>query len=219
MDKGQGDIIKKIQDATANRGRLVANFYNELEMIKDLKISKFTKEILEKYTPEYFWTMPSNESGKYHMPDENVPGGLVIHVKRVVKVANHIMTGLGWLGHRSNAVYPERQYDYDVVISACLLHDILKCGFKGRERKGRSGNVSTDEMHPYYVRCLIRLKKLKDTYMYRLPFFDDVMKAIEGHYGFWSVLPDSTNLKDAQSHAFVCYMADYLGSRNILELK
>ena len=41
------------------------------------------------------------------------------------------------------------------------------------------------------------------------------MTAIEGHYGFWSVLLETANLKDAQSHAFICYMADYLCSRDL----
>ena len=149
MNKNHGDMIKKIENATLNTGRVIANFHNELEMIKDSKINRFTKEVLDKYAPEYFWIMPSNESGKYHMPDEGVQGGLIIHVKRVVKMANHIMKGIGWMGHLKDVVNPEKQYDYDVVISACLLHDILKCGFKGRERKGRSGNVSTDDLKMY----------------------------------------------------------------------
>src|SRR4030042_1954673 len=208
----RGDIIKDIENATVSDGRAMSHFFNELEMIKDVQIRKFTREVLLKYTPEYFWEMPSSSSGKHHHPDECCDGGLIKHVKRVISIAHEIMTGLGWLGHSCQKVKEDKQYNYDVVISACILHDILRAGYEGRERKS-GGKISSDRMHPYYVRDLVQLKKLDDVYMYKLPFFDDIMKAIEGHYGFWSVIPSTENLHDAQSPVFICYMADFISVR------
>jgi hypothetical protein len=210
--KERGDIIKDIDNATPEAGRAMFHFFNELEMIKDVNIRKFTREVLLKYTPDYFWKIPASTSGKYHLPDECVEGGLVKHVKRVIIIAREMMVGLGWLGHLGKEVREEKRYDYDVVISACILHDILKSGFEGRERFVNEKH-SSDRMHPYYVRDRVYMQKLDDVYMYKLPFFDDIMRAIEGHYGFWSVLPQTVNLNEAQSPIFICYMADYLSSR------
>jgi len=218
LKEDRGDIIKDIENATEAKGRVMANFYNELEMLDDIKIRKFTKEVLIKYAPKYFWEVPASTSGKYHLPEECAPGGLVKHVKKVVVIADQMMRGLGWFGHLARDLREDRKRDYNVVISACILHDILKAGYEGRERKS-GGKISSDRMHPYYVRELLFLKKLDDVYMYKLPFFDDIMKAIEGHYGFWSVIPATENLHDAQSPIFICYMADYISSRkSIMEL-
>lgn len=88
----------------------------ELDLIVDQKIRDFTKHVLEK-APEYFWTVPSSSSGKYHPDQSNGNGGLVRHTKAVVYFAVKICD-----------VYSAIGIEKDCIISACILHDILKYG-------------------------------------------------------------------------------------------
>jgi len=41
------------------------------------------------------------------------------------------------------------------------------------------------------------------------------MRAIEGHYGYWSVMPHTANLENAQSPEFIVFMSDYIASRKL----
>lgn len=209
------EMMQKILNATETEGLVAANFFMELELITDNNIRRFVKEVFLKHVPAYYWKIPASASGKYHNADECVDCGLVKHTKRVVKMAIQLMKGLGWFGHNSEKIKPEYERYYNIVIAAALLHDTFKGGFEGREKKIEEGKIGTDGMHPYYVREALRMKKLGESYMNSLPFFDDIMKAIEGHSGFWSVIPGTENLKDSQSPVFIVYMADYIASRKI----
>lgn len=215
MVDNNSEMMKKIMNATEAEGRVASFFFTELDFITNQLMRKFVKEVFLKHTPERFWKAPASTSGKYHNIDECAEYGLIKHVKRATRMSIQIMKGLGWFGHLSDKIKEEHEYNYNVVICAVLLHDILTAGFEGREKKKPDGTIGTDNLHPYYVREELRFKDFEGKHMYQLPFFDDVMKAIEGHYGFWSVIPNTANLKDAQSPIFIVYLSDYLASRKV----
>jgi hypothetical protein len=209
-------MFEMIKGATKNQGLYAVNFMSFVEMIKNISIQNFVRDVLVNHTPDYFWITPASKSGKHHNEDECVEGGLLVHIKRATNMAIVLMRGIGWYDHQGKDIKEEKIEDHDIVLAAIILHDLLTAGFKGREKKDRDGNLSTDSMHPYYVREELRFKKTdKDIYFYKLPFFDKIMRAIEGHYGYWSVIPHTANLKDAQSVEFIVYMADYIASRKL----
>ncbi len=88
----------------------------ELDLIVDSKIREFTEHVL-KQAPEYFWTVPSSSSGKYHPEQSNGEGGLVRHTRAAVYFAVKLCDVFNATGIMK-----------DCIISACILHDIVKYG-------------------------------------------------------------------------------------------
>ena len=109
--------------------KLISTFKSELMKIRDDEIRNAT-EVLLKDGHDSFLQWPASSSGKYHPPDEIGPMGMVIHVKRCVRVAPDIarMYSLDNLGQ-------------NILISACLVHDLYKQG-----RDGKAGHTTKDHM-------------------------------------------------------------------------
>jgi HD superfamily phosphohydrolase YqeK len=216
--KSESKTAEMLKNATLKQGLYAINFMPYIDLIKEKYMGKFIREVLIDHSPDYFWTMPASTSGKYHNEDECVEGGLLIHTKRVINMSIKLMEGIGWYDHRCKGVKVEKQEGHDIVIAAAILHDLFKAGYVGRENK-KGDKLYTDSMHPYYVRDALRMKKTaitgEEIFMYKLPFFDKIMRAIECHYGYWSVMPYTANLENAQSPEFILYMADYIASRKL----
>lgn len=135
----------------------------ELCRIQDDEIRSLTKECLEK-APPHFWYRPASSSGKYHAPEENESGGLIVHTKRVCKVAEILIEA--W----PNPIKP------DVIRSACALHDIRKYG------DGFSPTQHTLSNHPQLGAELVREvagNKYDGDKVY------NIMSAIASHMGKW----------------------------------
>lgn len=109
--------------------KLITAFGRELMRIRDKEVKHATEVLLEGGHDD-FLQWPASSSGKYHAPDEIGPMGMVIHVKRCVAVAPDIarMYSLDTLGQ-------------DILISACIVHDLYKQG-----RDGKEGHTVKDHM-------------------------------------------------------------------------
>lgn len=88
----------------------------ELDQISNNQIKTFTEHVL-KEAPAYFWVVPSSSGGKYHPPQSNGEGGLVRHTKAAVYFAAKLCD-----------VFNVSESVKDCVLSACILHDIVKYG-------------------------------------------------------------------------------------------
>jgi len=91
-------------------------FETELELIEHGDIRHFTEYLLNK-APAYFWLVPSSSTGKWHPPQENGTGGLVRHSKAVAYFAERLCRA-----------YAVEGRDKDLILSACVSHDICKYG-------------------------------------------------------------------------------------------
>lgn len=94
----------------------IENFRKELNLIVDPKIKDWTEKTLE-VVRDAFWRIPASSTGKYHPQCTNKDGGLIIHVKRVV-----------YLADRLTFAWNIKEQNRDIVIAACILHDIAKTG-------------------------------------------------------------------------------------------
>ena len=83
--------------------------------IEDEGLKDFITDTLTNKVPDYFWTLPSSSSGKYHPVDERGMFGLVLHTLRVFKVSNMLCIFSDVKGR-----------DRDIVLIAAILHDSLK---------------------------------------------------------------------------------------------
>lgn len=199
-----------------------------LHMIRDLSIRTFTQQALGQ-APAYFWVRPSSTSGKYHPPDEYAPGGLLLHTVKVCVLMQEFF--------RQPGVFPNKQQD--ILMSAAILHDLLASGFPGREmREEETGLLKTDPLHMLYVREYLKGLKFKtltgdgtdgdepkEQVAGAMSWFDDLMIAIEGHYGPWSPIPQ-VRLDDeyegwsggAKEWRNWVYLADYMASRSFVQV-
>lgn len=143
------------------------NFDEELNKIKDVEIKALTERCL-KGAPPHFWYKPASSTGKYHSQDENEEGGLIIHTKRVCKVADILIE-----------TWPV-PIKADVIRSACILHDICKYG------DGYSASKYTLSNHPKlgggFVKSLAG-DKFDGTKA------EDISNAIISHMGKWGSGP------------------------------
>lgn len=96
----------------------VADFSDEILLIKDEELRKLTIEMLCNI-PEYFYKIPASSSGKYHPQYALGDGGLVRHTKAAVKIANSLL---------DLEQYSELAEKKDLIIMALLLHDTFKQG-------------------------------------------------------------------------------------------
>lgn len=107
----------------------INDFKEELESIQDEEIRNLTKECLDN-APPHFWYKPASSTGKYHAPEENEQGGLVIHSQRLC-IVGEILIAAWW-----------EPINADVARSAFILHDICKYG------EGYSASRYTMANHP-----------------------------------------------------------------------
>lgn len=94
------------------------NFARELNYIHNERLKDFTSYVLDKL-PDYFRHIGASSSGKYHPAYTIGEGGLIRHTKAAVAVAQDLFKA---------EIYDFVQRDMDIVTSALILHDGLKCG-------------------------------------------------------------------------------------------
>jgi hypothetical protein len=163
--------------------KILKPLLEELEMITDDSIRSFTRSVLLK--AKHFWDIPSSFSGKYHPADEHGIGGNLLHTKRVVRVASVISDSY-------SLVSEER----DIVISACILHDVCK----GIEKDDGDG-CKYDPMHPYTVGRLVEQCQKDDknfanesqssTLYLGEEIVQSILRLIRSHLGPWSPIPET----------------------------
>ena len=133
---------------------------DELRKIKDDTIRDFVVAGLIK-APNHFWFRSSSSSGKYHLKDEFIEGGLIKHTKRVCLAAEILMRA------------STSSVNQDVVIAACILHDICKYG------DGIIGTEHTVDNHPQLASKLLREIPTQCSSK------ELIINAVERHMGKW----------------------------------
>lgn len=163
----------------------ISDLAYELDNISDEEIRNLTREVLEQ-APPHFWYRPASSTGKYHAPEENEQGGLVLHTKRVCRVAEILMS----------AWYPP--FNPSVIRSACLLHDICKYGDSYSAYKYTLSN------HPKLAADFIR----KVTWeKYPLRKIHPICNAVLSHMGRWGSAPS------IETEDFIVHLADVVATR------
>jgi hypothetical protein len=197
------DILKEDTSTVLNQeDEFLSPLMSEIELIEDEGIKSFVRSVLLKAST--FWEIPSSFSGKYHPQDEHGPGGNVLHTKRVVRVAS-IMADSYSLGEEER----------DLVIAACLLHDVTK-GIPSEE----NGMFHYDPMHPYTVN-----KFVTDCIKYDKEYANDshsstlfigeeslqsILRLVRCHLGPWSPVPETYPITYMD---YIVHLADNIASK------
>jgi len=197
------DILKEdTSSQITQEDEYLAPLLEEIGSIDDEGIKSFVRSLLLKAST--FWEIPSSFSGRYHPPDEHGPGGNVLHTKRVVRVAEVISD--------SYALSIEER---DLIIAACLLHDITK-GIPSEE----VGMFQYDPMHPYtvnkFVSDCIRYDKeyANDSHSSTLFISEEnvqsILRLVRCHLGPWSPVPETYPITYMD---YIVHLADNIASK------
>lgn len=180
-------------------------FNKELGYISNANFREFVSSTLDNL-PDYFRTVGASTSGKYHPAYTLGEGGLIRHVRAATGIAKELFRA---------EIYPFGEFEQDVVISALILHDGLKCGM---------WEDNTAFNHPLLMKEFL-LINFNDGELekseYNTLFVQRTADCIESHMGKWNTnsywnltLPLPKN--DMQKCVHLC---DYLASRKNLEYK
>lgn len=197
------DILKNDNSQTSIKEDDILNpLLSEIDLISNDDIKSFVRSILLK--SEIFWSIPSSFSGKYHPADEHNEGGNVLHTKRVVRVASYMCES-----------YSLTEEERDIVLAACLLHDITK-GIISEDH----GSFHYDPMHPYTVgKFVIKCQQLdkeyaNDTHSSTLFLSEDIVQGIlrlvRCHLGPWSPVPETFPITYLD---YIVHIADNIASK------
>jgi 23S rRNA maturation-related 3'-5' exoribonuclease YhaM len=169
---------------------MVELFEAEIRLIINPEVRKLVWRCLEN-APTYFWDVPSSNTGKYHPKDEFIKGGLVLHTKRAVNVANHLCECLSI-----------RNIDRDCVLAATIMHDLCKNGYLNN-----AGH--TVDGHGYLWTELARSIYTKNEISEKASFIT-ISRLILMHMGKY----DLPYVSDWSDELATCVqLADYISSR------
>lgn len=163
------------------------NFEKYVNNIKDETIKSKTKVAVDNL-PDYFWTMPSSTSGKYHPKFALGEGGLFRHVSFAVEIALELFN-----------ITSLTDIQKDVIISALLLHDGLKKGLKeSRHSVKEHDDIMADWLEELWSENFTGRKL--------------IIEGVRSHMGQWATTRKPVSKTDKFIHS-----CDYLASRKLYD--
>ena len=173
-------------------------FAAELNRISEVRIREFTKLCIASAPAYFFIDCPASSTGKYHPLNEVSWDGTIIHTKKVFNVAYSLARGLGVEENR------------DAILGACIIHDLVKKGWKG-------GNW-VQKNHPQLAAELVE-EIQRDTQLLSNEEYRIIYGSVFHHYGPWTTKKVSKPMKDYTLEELCVYIADYIASKRFLDVQ
>lgn len=182
-------------------------FVTELEFISNKKIRDFVSFVLDDL-PDYFRHIGASTSGKYHPAYTIGEGGLIRHTKAAVVIAQDLFKA-------------DSDNDKDIVTSALILHDGLKCGMWEEHTVFDHPLLMEDFVYKKYEEYIKRNHLDNINNITDLLFGENIhiiAQAISSHMGKWTTSKYSDiTLPIPKTNIQKCvHLCDYLASRKHL---
>jgi len=161
----------------------------EIELIADATIKEWVKETLLK-APETYFKNAASSTGKYHPVCTFKEGGLIIHIKRAVYIANRLAEGWNIKGQNR-----------DIVLAAVIIHDIAKVG------QGQ-GCYKDYEDHPILAEKYFAPTK----WAWDENIYEQIRDCVKNHMGPWSPKSIAKPLGKYTPLELLTYTADYIAT-------
>lgn len=168
-------------------------FHSELRSITNPYLRAVVEGIFE-MVPEWWVDQPSSSTGKYHPEDENGPGGMVLHTRRVVRMVQHLSQswrGVGLTPH-----------DVELLTAAALVHDAYRYG---------SGETPDNQASYGHEEALRTETEYLQPY---LALWEPVVEIALFHAGRWG--PATVSIPRDERYrelGDILHLADYIASR------
>jgi hypothetical protein len=180
--------IEKISDLTYERIKF--DFLDKIDTIVDDDIRNFVADALDN-GPKEFWKAKSSSSGNNHAPENNIEGGLLVHIIKALEIAEGLFRFFGI----------DDSVDEDIVRASILLHDLYKQGNPWGEGYFREhGRTCADVLAQYTLNEYIKGR---------------IMRCVGSHMSRWTypmenlkqfIIPDNLQI--------IVALSDYMSSRN-----
>jgi len=171
-------------------------FKNILKQISNEKIKNFTIKCLESI-PSEFEQLRASSTGKYHPPECNEVGGIIVHIQRACYFANMLFNAYGWENYNIKG---------DIVLSSLLLHDIAK------KNKYEFGWMYP--MHPQLAcKIISKFKNLLDDKLFQI-----IYNCILHHMGNFGVKEAKKPMESFTFLELMVYQCDYLASKKEIKI-
>lgn len=173
-------------------------FLPELKRIYDPVIREFTKLCIM-HAPDYvFLDCPASSTGKYHPLDELGPDGNIIHTKKIFTLAYEMSRAM------------DCEYNRDLILSACLIHDLRK--------RGLTNTGHTHRRHPEFAADLVD-EVQEATQLLNEEQHNILRNCVGYHYGPWSYKNWLKSIDEYTREELVLYLADYVASKRAVDVK
>jgi putative nucleotidyltransferase with HDIG domain len=157
-------------------------FSTELKKIKDEKKRETVRSVIVEILP-IMRKYPASTTGRWHPIDENGPGGLILHSKRVAFLCVEACREFGW----DNTICDE-------IIIAAIFHDIGRM----KELPGYVGYCGHGAISSKYLH--------KKVFPRSFALADELMRC---HMARWDPKSDTM----FEDHHFIFAFCDYIASR------
>ena len=117
----------------------IALFENNLNTIKDTSLRRCAVEVILK-AAEFYNTIPSSITGLRHPVDELGEYGKVIHLKKCFHLAE-----------QSAKRYEIKGEEYEILRTACLIHDLPYSIYYDKELERYKTNYDHPFLNAYYL--------------------------------------------------------------------
>ena len=175
-------------------------FIDELELIKDEKLSESLLKIIEKL-PDYWFHEAASSTGKYHPEYALGEGGLLRHSKAAMRIGYELLND-PCIGDKYTS------HEKDLMLMSLLVHDGLK--------RGLAAEKYTRFDHPILMGKFI-MDNYKEIGITKedAKFMDDVIKT---HMGPWTTDYDGNEVLEKPKNKYqnFVHMCDYLASRKCI---
>lgn len=145
-------------------------FREELNLINDPEIARLAEDVLSG-APKYIWYVPASITGKYHPPDDNVPGGLCWHLKKTA-----------WLGYR---MFDNLMLNTDIGIVAGLTHDIAHRGLEDKPDEKYESYEKHGDLAAYHLKLSTHIMSTMEGDAESEITWATIASCIASHMGRW----------------------------------
>jgi len=185
-------------------------FDEELQEINEKNIYEFVRLCFLKLTPDYFWQAPASSSGKHHPEISNGKYGLIRHVKLACWWAKKLEESLG-----------DQSICRDVILAACLLHDLQKFGTVMKDGKPTLPNYASThgallalQMEDIYND--FRIDVSNSDYEKKVDkWLKKIISSVGLHMGKWSDTRLTEFRYGNSPESQIVHLADYCASKKV----
>jgi hypothetical protein len=176
-------------------------FKEELALIKNETIKQFALNAIV-IMPDYFFTMPSSTTGKYHAKYALGEGGLLRHTKALVRIECELFR-MDWWNFEDN--------EKDLLVVSAILHDSWK--------KGDGTTKWTTDTHPTFAVNAIKKDEIASKILSNEQM-DFVFGCMASHSGQWNKDRQGNEIlpKPITKYQKFLHMVDYFCSRKCVEI-